>query len=187
MDEKSMTEILERLYCIGLAKNALPPHLRGWVQDLGLSVRLFEGRRRILAGGRWRPCVQARQESESEEWQVIKFDQAAWDRRFAHVLEPTYDIADYLLTHAGGPVAETEYINALKQTIGDFKATEKWTSLPSSSENTTILTLHEKIRRLELHLAHEKGLEQFSRLAKRLNGSSHNILATLKQMDSVCV
>ena len=181
-----MNEILERLYCIGLAKNALPPHLRGWVQELGLSVRVVEGGRRILAGGRWRPSVQAHRGSDNEEWQVIKFDQAAWDRRFANFLEPTYEIADYLLTHAADPVAETEFINALKNAIRDFKKTGNWSRLPILSEHTRNLTQQEKIRRLELHLTHEKGSEQFSRLAKRLNGGRDTVLETIKEMDSLC-
>ena len=181
-----MNEILGRLYWIGLAKNALPPHLRGWVQELGLSVRVVEGGRRILAGGRWRPSLQARRGSDNEEWQVIKFDQAAWARRFANFLEPTYEISDYLLTHAADPVAEPEFINALKNAIRDFKTTGNWSRLPILSEHTRNLTQQEKIRRLELHLTHEKGLEQFSRLAKRLNGNNNRILATLREMDSLC-
>ena len=143
-----MNEILERLYCIGLAKNALPPHLRGWVQELGLSVRVVEGGRRILAGGRWRPSVQARRGSDNEEWQVIKFDQAAWDRRFANFLEPTYEICEYLLAHAAGAVPEAEFISVLKKAIKDFNATGNWPNLHESREDIEGLSLGGVVKRV---------------------------------------
>lgn len=177
-----MNEILERLYRIGVVKNALPPHLRGWVQELGLSVRVVEGGRRILAGGRWRSSVQARRGFDNEEWQLIKLDQAAWNRRFANVLEPTYEICEYLLAHAAGAVPEAEFISVLKEAIKDFNATGTWPNLHESREDIEGLSLEEKIQRYQYRQLHEHGVQVLGKVEQSIE---RNPLKALQDLDSI--
>ena len=129
MSEKSLDEILEKLAWIGFNKELLPWILRGWVAKLGLHVQLFEGGKRIRAGGSLRSYLEAGQ-SEEGQWRVIKFHLTTWDRRFAAVLEPTYEISEYLSRHTEGGGLKDEFLKVFLETVQYHKATGEWLGLP---------------------------------------------------------
>ena len=108
MGDVSVDEILDKLVGIGLNKRYMNPKLRGWVNVLGLNVRLREGGRRLLAGGSLRDYVHAKQ-SEDGDWELVKFDLATWNRRFASILDATYEISDYLFRYADGDRLYAEF------------------------------------------------------------------------------
>ena len=188
MSEKIMDEILDKVLTIHRLTKVLPYYLTHQINKLGLfvSVEKVDGGWAITVGGRWRPRLYAISSSPEGEWQVIRFDQSVWDRRFARLVEPTLEIAKYIFNHVKNKKTSPLPDDSLKKAVRHFKSTGEWPGLAVETEETNLLTLHERIRHMELQLAHEKGLEQFSRLAKRLKGGSHNVLPTLKQMDSVC-
>ncbi len=127
---------LATLSYIAWQKSLLPLQLRGWVNVLGLHVQEREaGRwRRLQAGGKFRSCLDAWCEGEGD-WQVKKFDKDTWERRFAHLIEPTLEIADFLnqrRRYLGNLDREGE--DALKNAIQHFMDTDTWPGLPRVSE-----------------------------------------------------
>ena len=84
----------------------------------------------VKAGGRFRSYVEIRRE-DNEERQVRKFDKDTWERRFANLVEPTLDIADFLaycVEIDGGLSAENSRV--LNLAVGSFQATGEWPGLP---------------------------------------------------------
>ncbi len=111
-------ELFPALYEIGSHKNVLPTELRGWVNILGLYVQLREMQtlttsiESLVAGGKYigyfsAICDYPLNHSGTEtmvgtmfgdfsKWKIKKFDRQVWQRRFAHLVEPTSEIAWYL-------------------------------------------------------------------------------------------
>ena len=90
MSKKNLDELLSTLALIALYKSWLPFNLRGWVNALGLHVQERKAGRwtRLQAGGSLRSYIDVWREGDGD-WQVKKFDRETWERRFAHVVEPT--------------------------------------------------------------------------------------------------
>ena len=123
---------LETLGFIALYKSMLPFRLRGWVSALGLHVqeRRAGDLERLMGGGRFRTCLDVRR-LKGGEWEVAKFDIETWERRFAHLVEPTCNIADYLSRHgAEDGELDSRKSATLKDSIDHFKLTGGWRWLP---------------------------------------------------------
>jgi len=143
MKTESVDELSNMLGIIAMFKDLLPIHLRGQVNALGLYVQGViheEGQPgqwwRLQAGGQLRSYFEA-QAQKQEGWQIRKFDEVTWQRRFAHVIEPTYEIAEFLYDRVAtlGEL-DSEGTSVLTETIQQFKATGKWLGLPTVAENT---------------------------------------------------
>jgi len=112
-------ELVPALYFIGTHKNELPAELRGWVNILDLYVQLryvellATAMDSLIAGGKHREYFSATcdypQDSKGyaetlvattfgdfTSWKIRRFDQRVWEKRFAHLVEPTAEIAWYL-------------------------------------------------------------------------------------------
>lgn len=148
MDKKSLDKLLNILGFIAMYKSMLPLNLRGWVNALGLYVQEREGGQwtRLQAGGRLRSYLEVWQEEEGD-WQVRKFDTDTWEHRFAHLVEPTYEIADFLrerVAYLGD--LDIEGANALNQALQHYKDTGVWLGLPKVPEDVIHRRLQEKAR-----------------------------------------
>jgi len=114
-----VNELLPVLHFIGSHKNELPAELQGWVNILGLYVQLrdvqllaasVDG---LIAGGKHIGYFAATCDYPSDtkgygetflatmfgdftNWKIKKFDRQVWEKRFAHLVEPTAEIAWYL-------------------------------------------------------------------------------------------
>ena len=133
MNEKSLDEILECLTWIGLNKSMMPSGLTGWVSQLGLHVQLKDGGKRVLAGGMWRPYIDA-EVSSDDNWNVRKFDEATWEKRFAPILEPTLEISEFLMQCADDQGLHGESERAYWGTINHYRSTGEWKGLTVSQE-----------------------------------------------------
>lgn len=136
MDEQ-LNELLSTLALIALYKSWLPSHLRGWVNALGLYVREHKTGTytSLQAGGSLRSYIDAWREGKGE-WQVRKFDKDTWERRFAHIIEPTFEIAEFLndrVTYFKD--LDTEGASAFKGVLTHYNNTGKWERLPKVSED----------------------------------------------------
>ena len=111
-------ELFPALYEIGKHKKPiwLPTELQGWVNVLGLYVQLRDMQTltasidSLVAGGKYigyfsAICSYPLDETETmiapdfgdfSKWKIKKFNQQVWERRFAHLVEPTSEIAWYL-------------------------------------------------------------------------------------------
>ena len=112
-------ELFPALYEIGSHKNMLPMELRGWVNVLELYVQLRHvellttSMDSLVAGGKYvgyfsATCdyppdrngygktLVATMVGDFTSCKIKKFDQQVWERRFAHLVEPTSEIAWYL-------------------------------------------------------------------------------------------
>ena len=122
MSVKSISKVEElfpALYEIGSNKNMLPIELRGWVNVLGLYIQLryvqllTTSIESLVAGGKYigyfsatcdypadrngyAKIMVATTFGDFSNWKIKKFDQQVWERRFAHLVEPTSEIAWYL-------------------------------------------------------------------------------------------
>ncbi len=121
MSVKRISEVKElfpALYEIGNHKNMLPMELRGWVNVLDLYVQLryvqllTSSIESLVVGGKYIGYFSAtcdypldRNGAETmiapmfgdfSKWKIKKFNQQVWERRFAHLVEPTSEIAWYL-------------------------------------------------------------------------------------------
>ena len=154
-----LDELLNQLGWIADYKSMLPWNLRGWVNGLDLYVqeRKAGTLTRMQAGGKFRKYLDAWQE-EGGKWQVKKFDRDVWDRRFSDIVEPTIEIADYLLACS----SRQEEVNAtslqtLKLAIEQFNTTGTWPGLPirevreENSRQRLVQQLKEAEARLEAH------------------------------------
>jgi len=118
---RKVDELFPALYFIGEHKNELPTELRGWVNVLGLYVQLryvqllTTSVESLVAGGKYRryfsatcnyppdrngygKTLVATMVGDFTSWKIRKFDQQVWEKRFAHLVEPTAEIAWYLST-----------------------------------------------------------------------------------------
>ena len=89
-------DLTSKLSFIALIKQGLPFTMRGWVSVLGLHVqeRRAGGISQLQAGGKFRSYFDAWK--EEEEYRIRKFDPAAWEQRFAHLVDPTTDVVSFL-------------------------------------------------------------------------------------------
>ena len=131
--ENVRDELVEKLGWIAFHKNLLPFGLRGWVNSLGLHVQ--EKRKgawtRLQAGGSFRSYLDAWQEG-SAYWQIKKFDEGTWKRRFAAAVEPTLEIAEFLDNrHDENDQLSSADAATLQGAIDTFKGTGTWPGLPS--------------------------------------------------------
>ena len=133
MGSNSLDKELKVLWLVGEFKSELPLHLRGWLHSLGLYVELRRGREgaRLKAGGKYRSCLNAWSEKE-DEWEIRKFDNRTWSRRYASLVQPTYEIADFVINceTAYGDLGE-QNVSLLTNVIEHFKATGEWMGLPA--------------------------------------------------------
>lgn len=147
--------LLNKLGRVGIIKLNMPVVTRWWLNELGLYVQLRceEGKCRLQAGGKYRSYLDA-WGTEGEDlslWKVRKYDKETWNRRFAHLVWPTYEVALFV----GGPILQdmpidlsdkelgqlSELDEAMLETVGEyttskieqairhFKATGKWLGL----------------------------------------------------------
>jgi len=152
-------ELLPALYEIGTNKNRLPKEVRGWVNILGLYVQLrytdllTSSIESLVAGGKYigyfsATCDYPLDRNGAEtmiapafgdftNWKIKKFDQQVWERRFAHLVEPTYEIGRYLFI----PDREnrfriydveeykTQWLPKLVNAVKHFRSTGEWIGL----------------------------------------------------------
>jgi tetratricopeptide (TPR) repeat protein len=146
MDKKSLNELLSTIALIALYKSWLPFDLRGWVNALGLHVQERKAGRwtRLQAGGSLRSYIDAWREGDGD-WQVKKFDEETWERRFAHLVGPTYEIADFLSqrVHWFGDL-DAEGAAALNDALQHYHVTGVWSGLPRVSEDAIDRALEER-------------------------------------------
>lgn len=144
-------ELLPMLISIAELKNHLPLHLRAWLNDLGLYVQLryAGGWARLEAGGMFRSCLDAlcRDPSnidallgKASAWGIRKFDQERWLRSFAHLVEPTFEIALFVsgsdMTKPSGSQFDEQAVATLRHVTKHFKTTGEWLGLPSGRKCT---------------------------------------------------
>jgi hypothetical protein len=114
-----VNELLPALYFIGTHKNELPPELRGWVNILDLYVQLRHiellatSADSLAAGGkhiayfsatcdypqdskRYAETLVQTTFGDFTSWKIGRFDERVWEKRFAHLVEPTAEIVWYL-------------------------------------------------------------------------------------------
>jgi len=145
---KGLYELLRTLEAIAFLKSMLPLHLRGWINSLGLYVQACEAgqRTRLQAGGNLHSYLDVWQEGQGD-WQIRKFDGDTWERRFAHVVEPTYQIADFLSDRvASFGDLDSEGANVLSHALQHYKDTGVWLGLPKIPEEVMRKLAEEKAR-----------------------------------------
>jgi hypothetical protein len=140
-------ELLSILQTIGNLKNDLPLRLRDWISILGLYVQLrfAGGWERLEAGGRFRSYFDALCRDptnvdalfgKATAWEIRQFDRETWDRRFAHLVLPTAEIALFVsgsnMFQKSGSQFDKQAVATLMGVVQHFKATGEWLSLPSS-------------------------------------------------------
>ena len=153
-------ELLPALHEIGTNKNRLPSGLRGWVDVLELCVDLrytdvlTSSVESLVAGGKYRKYFAATCDYPQDRngysktlvgtmfgdftsWKIRKFDERVWERRFAHLVEPTYEIARYLHipdvdnAFRTYDIEEyrTQWLPKLADAVDHFKASGQWVGL----------------------------------------------------------
>ena len=132
MNIKDLDELLETLGFIALCKSLLPFSLRGWVNALGLHVKERDagGWTRIQAGGSLRSYLDAWRQKDGD-WEVKKFGEDTWSRRFAHLVEPTVEIAEFLnerVTNSDDLDVASDV--ALNSALQQHNQTGEWIGLP---------------------------------------------------------
>ena len=148
MKTESINELSNRLGLIAMIKDLLPRPLRGRVNALGLYVHgtIYEQRQpdqswRIQAGGMLQTYFEAWAQTKGG-WQIKKFDSITWQNRFAHVIEPTYEIAEFIHSRiADVGELDRESADILTETIKNYKATGNWSGLPNVNEATKSVIL----------------------------------------------
>ena len=132
MNKKRLNTLLNELSQIATTKSLFPLSLQRWLSELGLYVRLHDDwpRTTLQAGGLYRAYLVARRDEgnlEERNWEVTKFDEDTWNRRFAHLVKPTADIAGFMFTSLRTmQIPEAEVVATLASVIGHYKATGKW-------------------------------------------------------------
>lgn len=156
-------ELFPTLYEIGMHKNELPMELRGWVNILELYVQLRETQllttsiESLVAGGKYIGYFSATCDYSFDDggkdafantmlgdfsnWEIKKFNQQVWEKRFAHLVEPTAEIAWYLsipdkdnpMRTYGDKNDSEKYkkllLPKLDNAVRHFKATGEWIGL----------------------------------------------------------
>ena len=151
----NINDLYFALYEIGTKKKELPEQLRGWVNILGLYVQqgmLFPGggvREYLMAGGKFIKCFSSvcdftmdiTKNSEIQastltgdfsHWKINKFDEVTWDRRFALLVTPTFEIAWYLSRDLVVSKEKDKLLNKLSNVVRHFKTTGEWLGLHDS-------------------------------------------------------
>jgi hypothetical protein len=150
MDKKSMDDLLSTLSFIAMYKSWLPLNLRGWVNILGLHVQERKSGvpgsyrwTRLQAGGSLRSYLDVWREGDGD-WQVKKFDAETWECRFAHLVEPTYEIAEFLSQRVRwfGDL-DVEGAAVLNQALQRYRDTGIWLGLPKVPEDVIDKRLEE--------------------------------------------
>jgi len=157
-----VSELFPALYQIGFYKNQLPMELRGRVNALELYVQLKDIQTlttsidSLVAGGKYvgyfaATCSCPLGETghmidalmgDFSKWKIAKFDQKVWEKRFAHLVEPTFEIAFYLSINKENPIttnASKAYIEKykiqllpkLEDAVKHFQSTGEWVGLHS--------------------------------------------------------
>ena len=152
-------ELFPALYEIGSNKNMLPMELRGWVNVLDLYVQLryvqllTSSIESLVAGGKYIGYFSATCDyppdrsgatktmiapmfGDFSNWKIKKFDQQVWERRFAHLVEPTSEIARYLSypyrtydSKSDIEKFEAQSLPKFANAVKHFKSTGEWVSL----------------------------------------------------------
>jgi hypothetical protein len=178
MNKKSMDNLLNTLGFIAMYKSWLPFNLRGWVNVLGLHVQERRAGRwtRLQAGGSLHSYLDVWQEDDGE-WQVRKFDEETWERRFAHIVEPTCEIADFLSqrVHWFGEL-DADGTAIFNQTIQQYKDTGIWPGLPKVPEDVINKRLAEDARE-KAKEEHNKRVRLISDNEKRIRSDPLDRLA----------
>ena len=147
--------LLDKLGWVGTIKLHLPLVTRSWLNELGLYVQLHyvAGQGRLQAGGKYRSYFDAwgKEGQEIIQWEVRSHDRQTWNKRFAHLVWPTYDLALYVggpilwntsVALPGGQVAKLSElddstfqelnrtrITLIKQVVAHFNKTREWPGL----------------------------------------------------------
>ena len=134
-------DLLDQLRWIAIYKSWLPFNLRGWVSSLGLHVqdKSSGSWTRLQAGGALRKYIDAWREGKGP-WEVTSFNGEVWKRRFAPVVSPTLEIAEFLqerVDYFDG--LDPDGAEALTAALNHHKQTGGWTPLPRLSEETKLL------------------------------------------------
>lgn len=184
MDKKSLDDLLNTLSLVAMYKSMLPFNLRGWVNALGLHVQERKAGRwtRLQAGGSLRSYIDVWREGDGD-WQVKKFDTETWERRFAHVVEPTCEIADFLSqrVHWFGDL-DAEGAAALNQALQHYKDTGVWSGLPKVPEDVIDRRLKEEAR-AEAKEEQDRRIRLISDNEKRVRNDPLDRLAWLSLSD----
>ena len=160
----NVDELLPALYFIGMHKNDLPTELRGWVNILDLYVQLryvellATSMDSLIAGGKHRGYFSATCDYPQDRngygktflatmagdftsWKIRKFDQQVWEKRFAHLVEPTAEIAWYLsIPDKENPMRtygsksdiekyKIQLLPKLENAVNHFQSTGEWVGL----------------------------------------------------------
>jgi hypothetical protein len=147
--------LLDLLGWVGTIKLNLPPVTCSWLNELGLYLQLhYAGRQgRLQAGGMHRSYLDAwgKEGQALTEWVVRSYDKQIWNKRFAHLVWPTYDLALYvggpvlgntrIILPSGGLASLNELddatfrelnrnmITLVKQVVAHFNKTREWSGL----------------------------------------------------------
>ena len=154
MGKNNLDSLLNTLGFIALYKSMLPFSLRGWVNGLGLHVQERKAGRwtRLQAGGKFRSYLDAWQQ-EGGDWEVKKFDEVVWSRRFARLVEPTMEIADFLnervanVSDLDADRALVAVEAALNVALHNFRNTGEWSGLPKEPQEVKLKRLEEEAQR----------------------------------------
>ena len=157
-------ELLPALHFIGRHKNELPTELRGWVNILDLYVQLRHVEPlatsvdSLVAGGKhigyfsatcdypqdrngYGKTLVATMLGDFASWKIKKFDQQVWEKRFAHLVEPTAEIAWYLsIPDKENPMRtygsksdiekyKIQLLPKLENAVKHFQSTGEWVGL----------------------------------------------------------
>ena len=145
-------DILPALWIMGVWRNVLPLQLRGWGDALGLYVRHSDSLDDLWAGGKYRAYFQATyhfhpsgndEDYEADKlitvmgdalqgdfthWKVERFDRNGWEKRFAHLVEPTEEVLSYLPDCMEQSKANT-LLPKLENAVKHFNSTGEWIGL----------------------------------------------------------
>ena len=156
------TVLLDTLGWVGTVKLNMPIVTRWWLSELGLYLKLnyAAGQGRLRAGGKYKSYLDAwgTEGKDFEFWEVRKYDKETWNRRFAHLLWPTYEIAlfigaptllDIPISQQGKDSVLYNQLDAttqdivgknatiiMKRAISHFKVTGEWVGLLEFRCNT---------------------------------------------------
>lgn len=150
-----VTLLLDKLGWVGTIRLGLSIVDRWWLNELGLYVQLRHaaGQVRLQAGGKYRSYFDAwgTEGKDFKLWEVRKYDKETWNRRFASMVWPTYEIAFFIgaptlldipfnqqgkdsvlynqLDAATQDMVGKNAIIMMKRAISHFKATGEWMGL----------------------------------------------------------
>ena len=125
-------QLLDDLGFIAMHKDMLPFRLRGWVNALGLYVRERKAGQwtRVQAGGKFRSYLDAWCENGGQ-WNIKRFDSDTWDRRFSQLVEPTSQIAEFLVDAVeADETLNAEHAGMLALVVRRYEAKGEWVGLP---------------------------------------------------------